>query len=242
MSQDVARPSLADALTERMLELIRSDGLRPGDRLPSARELSQRFAVTTPTLREALRRLEATGAIQLRHGSGIYVGADLERVVIPNPNVGELEADRLLQLLDARLLIEPPLAGRAARQSGPADIDLLRGILDRAGAELGDAQGAPPPSQARDAEARLHKTNMTFHREVAGVAGNSVLCEVIDSLLTVHASEQREIQRIFDDRVRDFEEHTAILAAIEAGAEQEAESLMRTHLADIKHVIEQRLT
>ncbi|MCQ0005082.1 FadR/GntR family transcriptional regulator [Actinomadura madurae] len=110
MSQDVARPSLADALTERMLELIRSDGLRPGDRLPSARELSQRFAVTTPTLREALRRLEATGAIQLRHGSGIYVGADLERVVIPNPNVGELEADRLLQLLDARLLIEPPLA------------------------------------------------------------------------------------------------------------------------------------
>lgn len=237
MSQDVVRPSLADALTERMLDLIRSDGLRPGDRLPSARELSQRFAVTTPTLREALRRLEATGAIQLRHGSGIYVGADLERVVIPNPNVGELEAGRLLQLLDARLLIEPPLAGRAARLSGPADIDLLRAILDQAGADLGDAQGA----EARDAEARLHKTNMTFHREVAGVAGNSVLCEVIDSLLTVHASEQREIQRIFDDRVRDFEEHTAILTAIEAGAEQEAESLMRTHLADIKHVIEQRL-
>jgi GntR family transcriptional repressor for pyruvate dehydrogenase complex len=237
MSQDVARPSLADALTERMLDLIRSDGLRPGDRLPSARELSQRFAVTTPTLREALRRLEATGAIQLRHGSGIYVGADLDRVVIPNPNVPALEADRLLQLLDARLLIEPPLAGRAARLSGPADIDLLRALLDQAGADLGDAQGA----EARDAEARLHKTNMTFHREVAGVAGNSVLCEVIDSLLTVHASEQREIQRIFDDRVRDFEEHTAILSAIEAGAEQEAESLMRTHLADIKHVIEQRL-
>jgi GntR family transcriptional regulator, transcriptional repressor for pyruvate dehydrogenase complex len=246
MSHDVARPpSLADALTERMLDLIRSTGLGPGDRLPSARELSQRFAVTTPTLREALRRLEATGAIQLRHGSGIYVGADLERVVIPNPNVRELEADRLLQLLDARLLIEPPLAGRAARLSEPADIDLLRTILDQAGADLSGV-GAPgtetSDADASAAEARLHRTNMTFHREVAGVAGNSVLCEVIDSLLSVHASEQREIQRIFDDRVRDFEEHTAILAAIEAGAEREAESLMRSHLADIKHVIEQRLT
>ncbi|MFB4311618.1 FadR/GntR family transcriptional regulator [Actinomadura sp. GTD37] len=233
MSQNVARPSLADALTERMLELIRSGGLRAGDRLPSARELSQRFAVTTPTLREALRRLEATGAIQLRHGSGIYVGADLERVVIPNPNVRELEADRLLQLLDARLLIEPPLAGRAALLSEPADVELLRAILDRAGADLG--------GDAQDAEVRLNKANMSFHSEVAGVAGNSVLCEVIDSLLSVHTAEQRAIQRIFDDRVRDFEEHTAILDAIEAGAQQEAESLMRSHLTDIRHVIEQRL-
>lgn len=250
MAQDVARPSLADALTARMLELIRADGLRPGDRLPSARELSQRFAVTTPTLREALRRLEATGAVQLRHGSGIYVGADLERVVIPNPNVGELEAGRLLQLLDARLLIEPPLAGRAARLAGPADVELLRAILDQAGADLrgGEPAGRDAAagrgshgSPASDAEARLHKANMSFHSEVAGLAGNSVLCEVIDSLLTVHASEQREIQRIFDDRVRDFEEHTAILAAIEAGAERDAEALMRSHLTDIKHVIEQRL-
>ncbi|MEV4674438.1 MULTISPECIES: FadR/GntR family transcriptional regulator [Actinomadura] len=253
MAQDVARPSLADALTARMLELIRADGLRPGDRLPSARELSQRFAVTTPTLREALRRLEATGAVQLRHGSGIYVGADLERVVIPNPNVGELEAGRLLQLLDARLLIEPPLAGRAARLAGPADVELLRAILDQAGADLrgGEPAGRDATAQhgshgshgspASDAEARLHKANMSFHSEVAGLAGNSVLCEVIDSLLTVHASEQREIQRIFDDRVRDFEEHTAILAAIEAGAERDAEALMRSHLTDIKHVIEQRL-
>lgn len=250
MAQDVARPSLADALTARMLELIRADGLRPGDRLPSARELSRRFAVTTPTLREALRRLEATGAVQLRHGSGIYVGADIERVVIPNPNVGELEAGRLLQLLDARLLIEPPLAGRAARLAGPADVDLLRAILDQAGAGLRDGGPAERDPAARhgshalhasDAETRLHKANMSFHSEVAGIAGNTVLCEVIDSLLTVHASEQREIQRIFDDRVRDFEEHTAILAAIEAGAERDAEALMRSHLTDIKHVIEQRL-
>ncbi|TDD93587.1 FadR/GntR family transcriptional regulator [Actinomadura rubrisoli] len=230
MSQDVARPSLADALTERMLELIRSGGLGPGDRLPSARELSQRFAVTTPTLREALRRLEATGAIQLRHGSGIYVGADLERVVIPNPNVRTLDRDRLLHLLDARLLIEPPLAAQAARRSEAGDLERLRAVLDEASENLtGD-------------DARLHEANMAFHRAAAEVAGNSVLCEVIDSLLSVHASEQREIQRIFDDRTRDYEEHRAILGAIERGDAQAAAELMRAHLADVRHVIEQRLT
>ncbi|HEX2316566.1 MAG TPA: FCD domain-containing protein [Thermomonospora sp.] len=229
MSQDVTRPSLSDTLTERLLDLIRSGGLRPGDRLPSARELSQRFAVTTPTLREALRRLEATGAVQMRHGSGIYVGSDLERVVIPNPNVRRLQGDQLRQLLDARLLIEPPLAALAARRADPADLARLRSVLEEAGGFL----------DGRDAE--LHEANMAFHRAAARAAGNAVLDEVVDSLLTVHASEQREILRLFDDRVRDYDEHQAILHAIERGDAHAAEELMRTHLADVKGVVERRL-
>lgn len=230
MAQDVARPSLSDALTESVLELIRSGGLRPGDRLPSARELSERFAVTTPTLREALRRLEATGAVQMRHGSGIYVGADLERVVIPNPNFRELQGDQLLQLLDARLLIEPPVAAMAARRADPSDLATLRSVLDQAGCHLDGA------------DAELDQANRSFHRATAKAAGNEVLNEVIDSLLSVHAAEQREILRIFDDRARDHDEHRAILGAIEAGDAERAEELMRSHLLDVKSVIEARLT
>ncbi|WP_018655333.1 FadR/GntR family transcriptional regulator [Actinomadura flavalba] len=226
MSQELARPTLSDTLTERVLELIRSEGLHAGDRLPTARELSQRFSVTTPTLREALRRLEATGAVQMRHGSGIYVGSDLERVVIPNPNVRELAGDQLLQLLDARLVIEPPLAAMAARR---ADTAALRTILERAGRHLDGA------------DAELHETNMTFHRAVAQAAGNGVLDEVVASLLSLHAAEQREILRLFDDRVRDHAEHQAIFTAIEAGDASAAEGLMRAHLTDVKHVIEARL-
>src|SRR6476646_2674011 len=119
MSGEVARPTLSDALTEQILELIRADGLRPGDRLPSTRELSQRFAVTVPTLREALRRLEVTGTVQMRHGSGIYVGADLDRVVLANPNIRDVRGDRVMQLLETRLLIEPQAAELAARRAEP---------------------------------------------------------------------------------------------------------------------------
>ncbi|MGK5558689.1 FadR/GntR family transcriptional regulator [Actinomadura kijaniata] len=229
MTQDLTRPSLSDALTERVLELIRSDGLRAGDRLPSVRELAERFAVTAPTLREALRRLEATGAVRMRHGSGVYVGAGLERVVIPNPNVRRLAGGQLLQLLDARLLIEPPLAAMAARRADPADLARLRSILEQAGQHL------------RGEDAELNQINMTFHRAAAHAAGNDVLDEVIASLLSLHATEQREILRLFDDRVRDHEEHLAILAAIEDGDARAAEELMRTHLTDVKRVIEKRL-
>ncbi|GAA3473105.1 FadR/GntR family transcriptional regulator [Nonomuraea roseola] len=222
----VVRPSLSGVLTEQVLGLISDSGLQPGDRLPTTRELAQRFSVTTPTLREALRRLEATGAIEMRHGSGLYVGADIERIVLPNPNMRSMPGGQLLDLLDARILIEPPLAGLAAGRPGAEE---LREVLGEAARHL----------SGQDAE--LHEANMTFHRVSARLAGNSVLEEVVDSLLSVHAPEQREILRIYDDRRRDYDEHLTILEAIEAGDARAAEELMRAHLIDVKTVVQQRL-
>jgi GntR family transcriptional repressor for pyruvate dehydrogenase complex len=230
MSQsETSRPSLSGTLTERVLDLIHAEGLRAGDRLPATRELAQRFAVTTPTLREALRRLEATGAVELRHGSGIYVGPSLERIVLPNPNVRGLRRGQAEQLLETRLLIEPPAAALAARRAGEAERAALRAELEAAATYLdGD-------------DARLHEANMRFHRATARATGNPVLGEVVDSLLTVHAAEQRAILQIFDDRVRDHEEHRAVLAAIEDGDPAAAEEHMRAHLADVLAVVRQRL-
>lgn len=226
---EVPRTTLASALTERVLDLIHAEGLRAGDRLPTTRELAQRFAVTTPTLREALRRLEATGAVELRHGSGLYVGPSLERVVLPNPNMRGLRTDQLQQLLEARLLIEPAVAGLAARVAGQAERSLLRSILSDAANHL------------KGNDAKLHDANMRFHRATARITGNLVLGEVVDSLLTVHATEQREILQIFDDRMRDHEEHLEILAAIETGDSAAAEAHMRAHLSDVRSVVLTRL-
>lgn len=225
---EVPRTTLASALTERVLDLIHSEGLRAGDRLPASRELAQRFAVTTPTLREALRRLETTGAIELRHGSGIYVGPSLERIVLPNPNVRGLRSGQLEQLLDARLLIEPAAAALAARRAGKAELAALRAELEIAAAHL---QGD---------DARLHEANMGFHRATVRATGNHVLGEVVDSLLTVHAAEQRAILQIFDDRIRDYDEHLAVLDAIENGDPAAAEEHMRAHLTDVRSVVLRR--
>ncbi len=227
MSAQLVRPSLTDALIARIVELIRGQGLGPGDRLPSARELAQRFGVATPTIREALRQLQATGAIDIRHGSGMYVNAALERVVMANPNVPVLDGEQLVQLLDARLLIEPHLAGLAAVHR--RNLDRLREALDAAERHLaGD-------------DARLHEANMAFHRAVALASGHRIFQEVLDSLLSVHAGEQREILALFDDRSRDHVEHRAVLTAIEAGRAEEARELMRRHLDDVAEVVRRRL-
>jgi GntR family transcriptional repressor for pyruvate dehydrogenase complex len=228
---EVVRQSLSDALTERVLGLIRDEGLRPGDRLPSARAMAERFAVATPTLREVLRRLQATGAVEIRHGSGVYVGETMGRVVLPNPNLPGLYGEQLLQLLDARLLVEPYLAGLAAQRRDPDRLATLNDILATAERHLSGAPGDDPA---------LHEANMAFHRAVAAASGNDVLYEVIDSLLWVHATEQLEILQLFDDRARDHEEHRTVLAAILSGDQELASEHMRVHLDDVKDVVARR--
>ncbi|MCW6007605.1 FCD domain-containing protein [Micromonospora sp. CPCC 205371] len=226
---DVLRRSLSDALIDRVVDLIRSEGLGPGDRLPAARDLAKRFAVATPTIREALRQLQATGAIDIRHGSGMYVNAALHRIVIANPNLPALDVDQLIELIDARLVIEPHLAGLAARRGGTATTVALRRALDTAEEHLAGGN-----------DAGLHEANMAFHRAVATASGHRILHEVLDSLLSVHAGEQREILLIFDDRSRDHDEHRAVLAAIEAGSEELARDLMRRHLEDVAAAVARR--
>src|SRR6478672_11118434 len=88
-----ARPDLSRQLSEQILALVIESNLKPGDRLPTMKELAQTFSVATPTIRESLRRLQATGVIDIRHGSGIYLLRADQGVMIANPHYGELDAE-----------------------------------------------------------------------------------------------------------------------------------------------------
>jgi GntR family transcriptional regulator, transcriptional repressor for pyruvate dehydrogenase complex len=224
----VARRKLLDEVTERILAHIRDQGLRPGDRLPSNRALSERFLVATPTLREALRRLEATGAVELRHGSGVYVRADLARLIMVNPNRLRLDATAILDLLEARELIEPHLAESAARHATDAQLDERAASLDRAGQSLGQ-------------ESALHAANMAFHRTLGRLAGNRALAQVLDSLIDLHDQEQRHIQALYGDRDHDHHVHLAILEAVRGRTPVKARRLMLAHLRDVRQVVTRAL-
>ncbi|GAA4696701.1 FadR/GntR family transcriptional regulator [Phytohabitans rumicis] len=222
--QPVVRRGLLDEVTDRILAHIRDQGLRPGDRLPSNRALSERFLVATPTLREALRRLEATGAVEMRHGSGVYVRADLSRLIMINPNRLRLDGAALLDLLEARELIEPHLAEAAARNASDAQLDELAANLDRAG-------------RALDEDAALHTANMNFHRTLGRLAGNRALAQVLDSLIDLHDQEQRHILTLYADRDHDHHVHLAILAAVRGRMPVKARRLMTEHLRDVRDVV-----
>ncbi|TNC29730.1 FadR/GntR family transcriptional regulator [Amycolatopsis alkalitolerans] len=217
-------PSLSDRLATGLLELIAELRLSPGDPLPTVRELAQRFSVTPPTIREALRRLQATDAVRLRHGSGVYVGAGLHRTLMANPNSAPLQDELVLQMVDARITIEPGIAALAAAHRTEDDLTQLELALDTALRDLAD-----------------NRPHLNFHRELASASRNQVLFEVVDSLLTVRAREQRMVRVLIHDRRRDYDQHLAIFQAVRDGDPAQAERLTREHLHQLREDITERL-
>ncbi|MHA6631084.1 FadR/GntR family transcriptional regulator [Pseudonocardia sichuanensis] len=223
--------SLSDFLVRRTLSYIEEEQLRPGDCLPSMRALAERFAVATPTLREAFRRLEAHGVLEIRHGSGVYVRSGRERILIPNSSYRSVEPAAVLNLLDARLLIEPHLAELAAASITAVDLEELGTLLDDAEQHLND-------------DAILHSLNMRFHCATARSSGNSVLAQTIESYVELYSTEQMSVLSLYDSdgRPRDQEDHRAIWRAIRDRDGTRARHLMHEHLLGVKTLVEQRIT
>jgi Transcriptional regulators len=210
--------SLTSRLADEIVDLIVEGGLRPGDALESSRALAQRFEVTTPTVREALRRLEATDVVQFRHGSGTYVGAGFERRMVVNQHAGR---DSIEELIATRLLLEPAIAAEAARRHTAADLEVLETALSNA---LTPQHGDERPA--------LH-----FHVAVAAATGNRLVAETLEALLHLRSREQVEIRHRYDDRERDHAEHQQILDAIRAGDADRAAELTASHLQSIRDVL-----
>lgn len=213
--------SLSERLATDITSLIHAEHLGPGDSLLSARDLARRFDVTVPTIREALRRLEAIDVIRMRHGSGTYVGPGIARSVIANPHRPPITRASVLELAQARLALEPRVAALAAQVREP-------GAMARLEESVANALTAP----VRGDRPRLH-----FHIELADATGNPLLRQTMDALLTVRSGEQVEIRFRYDDREQDFAEHQGILAAVREGDADRAERLTVEHLSAIRDAI-----
>jgi DNA-binding FadR family transcriptional regulator len=224
MSQAPQVGGLSDRLVDGLLDLISEGALGPGDSLPTVRELAQRFAVTTPTIREALRRLQTTDAVRMRHGSGIYVGDGINRMLLPNPNSTPLKDEHIIQLVEARLTIEPGIAALAAVNRTVDDVERLARAVDTAKRAADD-----------------NRPKLNFHRELAAACGNQVLFEVVDSLLSARSREQRALRAQIENRVRDYEQHVAIFLAVEAGDAEQARQLTEQHLHDLRTTVTDHL-
>jgi GntR family transcriptional repressor for pyruvate dehydrogenase complex len=229
---DRSPPSLSRQLTKQVLALIQDEYLGPGDRLPSVRELSERFSVATPTMREALRLLQMAGNIDIRHGSGIYVRRLESRLMLTNPYAGSLSTATILNLLQARLLIEPPVAGLAAANASAKHLEDLSTLLAEAEDHLSGQDAA---------DAILGVANMRFHRAIADGAGNTILAEVVFTLTEVHIKEQMAVLDLYNNRRRDHEQHKLILGALTRRDAAGAHQMMSDHLADVIGVIRSKL-
>lgn len=223
--QPVVRQNLSDDIAQRLTQLIQTGEFGPGDRLPAISNMARQFGVGAPTLREALKRLETVGVVDIRHGSGVYVGRSTDALVITNPVSGAAPSKKLLvDLIEARIPIEMRTVALAARHATRANLDEMARLLDLAGRSLDDA-------------ALLNRTNLSFHRAIALASGNVVMHQLLDVLSSLFRQEQRMILDIHGRRQDDHREHVEIFEALRARDESLAVARMQRHLERVSETL-----
>jgi GntR family transcriptional regulator, transcriptional repressor for pyruvate dehydrogenase complex len=211
---------------------IQVQGLGPGDFLGREEDLAAEFGVSRPTLREALKLLVSGNLVRATKGpgGGIFVlntAADgmsrsLSDAIAMMLETGDVE---LRELLDARLLLEVPLAGRAAHAADQAAVEQLRRSF-REAMSLGDGD--------HDAIAQI---DAEIHRVIAAAAGN----RMVEALTRwIYEIAQPALMRVLHNSVLPGAVQAqlqTLLEAIEKGDARRAERAMKDHLLYLRDVL-----
>ena len=174
-AEPVLRRKLSHEVFDRLVRSIQSGEVAPGDRLPSERELMQRYGVGRPAIREAMQSLQQMGLIQIAHGERARVTLPTADAIIDQVSGAMVQLlgrapGGLDQLKDARLLFETGLAQVAAQRATPEGVAALRA----AQAACAQAQGDTPRFVAAD---------MAFHRQIAALSGNMLIRALSQGML-----------------------------------------------------------
>ena len=229
-----ARPRLIRGASEQVAvqiqHYIQEEGLRPGDFLGREEDLAAEFGVSRPTLREALKLLASGNLIRASKGpgGGIFVahtadegmGRSLSDAIAMMLETG---AVTLEELLDARLLLEVPLAGLAAYQADDEHLARLREAV-RAGASAEDPHA-------------LATVDSEIHQAVAAAGGNRMLQALTGWVFEVVQPSVNDALHGAIVQSAIVEQHEALLAAIEKGDAPRAERAMKDHLLYLRDVL-----
>ena len=216
----------SEQVASEIQHYIQREGLGPGDFLGREEDLANEFGVSRPTLREALKLLASGNLIRANKGpgGGIFVALTADQGMSRSLSDAiammlETRAVSLQELLEARLLLEVPLAGQAAYRATPEDVRELRSALaaEAAAAEVDDLKA-------------LQVADATLHRLVASMAGNRMVRAFTAWVFEVLQPSLMDVvgEAVVHSAVVD--QHEALITAIEKGDAARAERAMKEHL------------
>jgi GntR family transcriptional repressor for pyruvate dehydrogenase complex len=233
--RSAARRSIRAASEQVAVEIqhyIQQEGLGPGDFLGREEDLAAEFGVSRPTLREALRLLASGNLIRATKGpgGGIFVARTAEEGMSQSLSDAiammlETGTVTLDELLEARLLLEVPLAGLAAYHPDEDTVKRLREIVAR------ESEAAADDMETYAA------TDMEIHRTLAAAAGNRMIQALTDWIFEVLQPSLIEVLQPAIVQSAIHEHHQALLAAVERGDPVRAERTMKDHLLYLQDVL-----
>ena len=215
---------LAHGLVDDLGEKIRSQQLRPGDKLPTESAIMQAYGVSRTVVREALSKLQAGGLVETHHGIGTFVlqprvagmfrleGSDIATTV------------DVLAVLELRISLETESAGLAATRRNEEQLLAMREALDDFQRNVQEAGDTVAP-------------DFRFHLQIAQATGNPYFADIMSHLGTTIIPRTRISAIRTHDRRGEYlsrvnREHEEIYAAIARQDPESARAAMRIHLTN----------
>jgi GntR family transcriptional repressor for pyruvate dehydrogenase complex len=221
-------PRQKEDITAKLLstfkQLISEGALVPGARMPAEREMASNLNVSRGSLRQVLKMLEVMGVVSQRVGDGTYLNAAAPSILAePMEFLILLDGISFEELMEARLIVEPELAARAAARGGLEHLAALRQSLVR----MGESGGH---------HLELIEEDLRFHRTIFQMAANRV-CSIMFSIVHQSLHKLMEVTSQMVDLEHTVKLHHRIYNAIRKGDPNGARARMFAHLTDAKELL-----
>ena len=209
----VSKQSIPDSVSKQIQQLIAKRKLKAGDKLPSQRDLAEQLGVGRPAIREALKRLEAMGIVKVQHGkSSTIEKVDLSTIMGNVSNLLELAPIDVLQLLEAKEIIEFKCSELASQRATEKDLTEMKGYLE----EMEKNKKNP----------KVHaEADYLFHFTIVKAAGNPFIIEI----MIEKAIEETAIEDDLIGRERAMRYHRSLYRAIRQKDGKKAAEVLHKH-------------
>lgn len=225
--EKVNRVNLSVLIAEKLKNDILKGKYKPGEKLPPHDELCEKWGVSRVTLREALKKLELFGLVEIYQGRGTFV---IQSTSIGNGDtfLQESEEDKIsmLKLLEARKIIESEIARLAARRGEPEKIEELGETLESMERNLEDNDSL-----------EYAVKDFSFHLQIGFLCKNEVLIRMLENIQSLIKDQQRKMFGIghrTNSLLNSYKDHQKIYQMIKEHDEEGAARSMSDHISHME--------
>lgn len=226
--REIVRDDAIDRVVGETVAFIKRRGYVAGERLPSERDLAERFAVSRGAVREALTKLEAMRVIERRPSSGIFLGREpgstsLEALVLTHDLGIPIDDRDIRECMEVRRVLEVQAIRLACARRTAEDLAALNRVLAATEAEIA-------------AERSMADMDYQFHMSIFRATQNMIFVRVVNPFYLLSRSRR---QAFFQDTERarlSQAQHTSIVDAVRDGDAEAGATLMANHIGRVEQL------
>jgi len=218
----IKRNSASEVIVQKLIGLIKDSSIKPGEKIPPERELSEMLGVSRPSLREALKSMQMMNIIDIRHGAGTYVKRLEPESVVEHLNIC-LALDNTLysEIYETRLVLECDSARMAASNITDDQLEEIENNIKRAEAEIKD-----PLS--------FLELDYELHRLISEASANRIMSVFIQSINKMNLALRNRTNKDLHTRQKSLGDHLLILEALKERNPEKSAKAMGNHLYNVK--------